>query len=164
MKQEITVSKSPWRREELDQKGAELAALCEERRVVAAYVFGSVARSREPQRVTTRSDLDLAILLPADWTREQRSRQANLLEVELVRLFGRRDIDLVVANDAPLLLRRNITRHRDVLYGRDAEERVGFDWRTHREFLDTEPLRRRRQAALLRRIQEGRFGVRPTDR
>ena len=149
----------PWRREMLDEKAPDLAAIFERHGVIAAYVFGSLAKSRDPRRVTVHSDLDLALLLPGDWTREARFRASGRVETEVARLFQRGDLDVVVANDAPIVLRQQIVRERDLVYGMHRPERVAFDWATSREYLDTQPLRRFRYAAMIRRSREGRFGV-----
>lgn len=157
--------KEPWRREALDEKKAELDAIFERHGILAAYVFGSLARDPTARKKpTSRSDLDLAVLVPEGWTPEQRIRILTLLDLDLSALFGRGDIDLLVANDAPQPLRHEITRRRDVIYGRDTRERVRFDWHTLREYLDTEHMRQIRYRVVLRRAREGRLGRGPRAR
>ncbi len=150
----------PWSRAVVEANTDVLAPLFRQHGVLAAYIFGSLARGRDPSRVTLDSDLDLAVLLPWEWTPDERRQAALSLEHDLWGLFGRGDMDLVVANDAPLILQHRIIRERDILFGRDAPERVGFEWRTFREYLDTQPMRNTRYTALLRRAREGRFGDR----
>ena len=77
MEQRAKPTRERWRRDVLDQKRDALAAAFARHGVIAAYVFGSLARGRDPGRVTDGSDLDLAILLPWSLSEEERWHRAR---------------------------------------------------------------------------------------
>jgi predicted nucleotidyltransferase len=120
------------------------------------YVFGSVAR----QTSGPLSDVDLGVLyasshpLPSLLDSGRRS-------IELANAIGARRVDLVVLNEAPVLLRHRVVRDGVVLFCRDQRTRVAWVRDTILEYLDTAPLRLIHDSALSRAIREGRFLDRP---
>jgi hypothetical protein len=120
--------------------------------VRGAYVFGSVAAEREGRG----SDLDLGIVVDEDiWDPSDK-----------VPLIGdcmdaaRRDwIDLVVLNDAPLVLQFEAVRPNEILYAADDFEPGGFTSKVLRMYWDFQPhLRRQRKAYKRRLLNEDRHG------
>ena len=102
--------------------------------VVAAYLFGSVARGTE----SAGSDVDIGILL--------RSRPAeNLdslrfsLEGELERAAGRR-VQLVILNGAPPDLIHRVLRDGRLLLDRDRATRVRFEVDGRNRYFDLLPI------------------------
>lgn len=82
--------------------------------VVSVYLFGSQAAGRAHRE----SDVDVGVLLRWDAYPTARERfEARLrLIADLGKALGRNDVDLVVLNDAPLLLgRRVVTTGRRLL-------------------------------------------------
>ncbi|WP_158666505.1 type VII toxin-antitoxin system MntA family adenylyltransferase antitoxin [Salinibacter altiplanensis] len=81
--------------------------------VRAAYVFGSVAADRERDR----SDLDLGIVVdPGRWNSTDHK---ILLTTDCMEATERDRIDLVVLNDAPLVVQFEAVRPNVLLYARD---------------------------------------------
>jgi predicted nucleotidyltransferase len=112
--------------------------LAKDPRVLGVYAFGSRAEGT----AGSSSDIDVAALLhqALDLAEELRLRSAVVDEL------GRDDIDLVVLNQAPPLLRYEVLAHGKLLFSRDEERLQEFEERTLREYLDTSYLRATQQA------------------
>jgi len=96
--------------------------------VVFAYIFGSYAVGRAGDR----SDVDVAVYVEGcgfGW------REHVGLMHRLEDAVGRR-VDLVVLNDAPLLLAYEVVSKGMLVYSRDDELRAEFESRVLREYLD----------------------------
>jgi predicted nucleotidyltransferase len=112
----------------------------ERRGVVAAYLFGSVARGT-PRR---GSDVDIAILCAP----EPPTSLAGLpldLEAELERLLGV-PVQIVVLNRAPVDLIHRVLRDGVLLVDRDPSTRIRFEVRARNEFFDLQPVLARYRA------------------
>jgi predicted nucleotidyltransferase len=123
--------------------------------VLVAYLFGSHATGR----AGPASDRDIAVLLDADLTRQQRGRWQLELIGRLLDLYRSDAIDLVILNDAPPLVRFEVIRVRHVLYNRDDEARVAFEVRTMQEWFDWAPRYRRMQQARLAHFAQRAAGA-----
>lgn len=108
--------------------------LSEDSRVEAVYLFGSQASGEADDR----SDVDLAVLLAegVSLADELRLRAAAVDELH------RDDIDFVVLNDAPPLLRYEVVMGGRRLFARDDASAEDFEYRAVLRYLDTEYLRR----------------------
>ena len=119
-----------------------------------AYLFGSQAR-----RTARRdSDVDLAVLLEEGLSQAQRLDLRLELMVELSSLL-RKEVDVVVLNEASLVLAHQVLKEGRLVYCVDEEARYQFAYKTIRDYLDTAYLRRVQEYYLYRRIDEGKFGV-----
>lgn len=72
------------------------------------YVFGSYAKNKSNRK----SDLDIAILLEDGYNP---TIKLNIIG-ELVDIFNRNDVDLVILNSANPVLKHQIIKHGIVLY------------------------------------------------
>lgn len=104
--------------------------------IVAAYLFGSLAQGR----ATSRSDVDVAVLLTNvpgvladEWDRRLRLMDA-------LRRFADREIDVVILNNAPLVLQDQVLRYGRRLYERDRAARVDFEVRAGQAYADAAPV------------------------
>ena len=122
--------------------------------ILAGYIFGSVA-----QGVAHRlSDLDVALLLPP--TAEPMARLEVRLEVTAaLERLTRRPADVVILNDAPLVLRFQVLRHGLVLVDRDTRQRCLFAARTMSATYDARRYLDYHFAHLMRRIREEGLGA-----
>ena len=104
--------------------------------IVAAYLYGSVARGTH----RTDSDLDLALLLhspPPDTLDGLRLDLVARLEDRL-----RRPVQIVILNKAPCDLAHRVRRDGVVLIDRDRRRRVAWEVKSSNEYFDMEPIRR----------------------
>lgn len=115
--------------------------------VVAAYLFGSVARGQERKD----SDVDVGVLLVQGRPRtlDAVDRVARLQD-ELAATISR-DVDLVVLNDAPADLLHRVLRDRVLLFESDHERRIEFEVRARNEYFDLLPNLERYRREVLKR-------------
>jgi uncharacterized protein len=124
--------------------------------VVAAMLIGSQARGNPGPM----SDVDIAVW----YDPELDSRDRFDLQLDLVgdaaRALGTDEIDLVLLNHAPPLMRHRAIREGKRLVERERDERVRLETRAILDYLDTAPLRAELGRGVRRRLKEGRFGRR----
>ena len=122
--------------------------------VVAAMLIGSQARGN----AGPLSDIDIAVWHEPDLDPSQRLSLQLGLAVDAGGALGTDEIDIVMLNRAPPLLRQRAIRDAVRLVERDPKKRVRFEASALLEFLDTKPLRAEASRGLRKRIKEGRFG------
>lgn len=124
--------------------------------IAAAYLFGSLATGR----ATPQSDIDIAVLLmhvPDDPV-ERLGRQLEL--TDQLRQFSDRDMDVVVLNKAPIILRWQVLAHGRLLYQGDRNTRAGFEVQTGKEYEDLKPMYDFFKEVLFEEIEEVGLGRR----
>jgi hypothetical protein len=100
-----------------------------EKRVTVAYLFGSRAKKIQ----TPESDIDIAVLLSEP---PKKMLQYYLhLTSRLSRIIGN-EVDLVILNDSPPLLKHQVIKYGRILYLRNEEARITFEARAQSEYLD----------------------------
>lgn len=114
--------------------------------IEAAYLFGSHARGH----ATARSDIDLALVGPAD---RLRPAQLDLL-ADLVAA-GLDRVDLVLLDGADLTLRFEAVSPNCLIYATEDFDVGSYFSRTVREYFDFEPYLRIQREALKERILRG---------
>lgn len=125
------------------------AILAQDERVLAVWGFGSRARGE----ATETCDVDVAVLLdrPVSLMEELRLRS------RVVQELARDDVDLVILNQAPPLLRYEAIAAGCRLFARDEDQALDFEVRAARECWDTAHLREVQQR-LAREAQLGAMG------
>ena len=110
--------------------------------LIAAYVFGSVARRTSGPS----SDVDVAVLFAVPPAPTLAGLPLET-EAELEQLLGR-PVQVVVLNDAPVDFIHRVLRDGALVHETDRAARVNFEVAARREYLDLLPvLRRYRKAA-----------------
>lgn len=104
--------------------------------IVAAFVFGSVARGT----AGPSSDVDVAILQARDPEPSYAALPLRL-EGDLERALGRR-VDLVVLNVAPVDLVHRVLRDGVLVLDRDRSLRIAFEVRARNAYFDLLPILR----------------------
>lgn len=123
----------------------------EEETIDLVYLFGSVAKNK----TTDLSDVDVAVRVNDDVKPEQRFRfQLNLLG-KITDLLRLNNIDLIILNDSPVLLRFEVLSTGQLLYCKDEAKRLTFVTRTISEYCDTKRLRDRQIWAAKERAKSG---------
>lgn len=121
--------------------------------VICAYLFGSSVT-----QVVLKNDLDIAILVTQDALKKSDTFDLQVdFARELQSLLGRPDIDVVILNDAPLLLRHEVLKSKKIIFQRDERERIDYEVASELKFYDFEPCRRLFWKALVKKIEEARF-------
>ncbi|MGQ9552419.1 MAG: type VII toxin-antitoxin system MntA family adenylyltransferase antitoxin [Candidatus Bathycorpusculaceae bacterium] len=100
-----------------------------EKRVLVAYLFGSQAKKIQ----TPQSDIDIAVLLsePLKTLLEYYLHLVN----KLSEILGN-NVDLIILNTAPPLLKHQVIKHGKIIYSRNEEARITFEARAQSEYLD----------------------------
>ena len=109
--------------------------------LVAAYVFGSVARGTSGPA----SDLDVGLLYGTTPAATLAARPFAL-EGELTQRVGR-PVQLVVMNDAPVDLIHCILRDGILLFDKNPSQRIAFEVRSRNAYFDLLPILRRYREA-----------------
>jgi len=91
-----------------------------EREVLVAYLFGSYARSNQ----TIKSDVDIAILLS---TLPHEILEYYLHLVNELSRVSNGEIDLIILNTAPPLLKHQVIKHGIVIHCSDERARIEFE-------------------------------------
>lgn len=130
-------------RRQIEQSVTEELASADDR-LVAAYLFGSVARGTD----SSNSDIDVGILLRTAPPGELNDLRFEL-EGHLERALGQRT-QVVILNNAPPDLLHRVLRDGRLLVERDRAARIRFEVRARNEYFDLLPILkryRRREAA-----------------
>ena len=104
--------------------------------LVAAYLFGSVARGDDD----ARSDVDVAVLHRRDPPATFDALPLRL-EGEIERILGRRT-QVISLNTAPVDLCARVLRDGVLILDREPALRIGFEVRTRNAWFDLQPVLR----------------------
>lgn len=98
------------------------------------YVFGSVAQGRD----NPLSDIDVAVFIDKDKVDESRYSYGYNAQVtaDLMKLLKRNDIDFIVLNNAPFLLRHRVIYSGKLVFCRDERKRSAFQVETLNKYND----------------------------
>ena len=114
--------------------------------VVAAYLFGSVARDE----ARAGSDVDVAVLLRAGAPRQLGDYDALFaLQDDLAERLHR-PVDVVAANDAPLDLLHRVLRDGVLVHDLDPRRRAEFELNVRTQYFDFLPVLLRYRQLVLR--------------
>jgi hypothetical protein len=136
---------------------ARLAALgriwADDPEIATVYLFGSRARGV----AFAHSDIDLGLILASGLDGDQRWRKRLDLLRSATEVLGTDAVDLVVLEDAPIVLAHRILRDGRRLDERDPHRRTQVAEDVMRRYADEEYLRRELDRGLTDRLREGRF-------
>jgi predicted nucleotidyltransferase len=117
--------------------------------VISAYLFGSQAKGT----ATAVSDVDVALLLDPAFDLETHFAY-RLEQMVALEAVCRRPVDVVILNQAPLVLRHQVLKYGRLVYEGDHRQRVAFEVRSRFAYYDFEPVLDLLHSTLLRQIQE----------
>ncbi|MEM1581589.1 MAG: nucleotidyltransferase domain-containing protein [Candidatus Bathyarchaeia archaeon] len=118
-----------------------------EKDVLVSYIFGSHVRGY----ATRESDFDIAVLL-SETPRSLLECYLYLIN-KLTEILGD-NVDLVILNTAPPMLKYHVVRYGRVIYSRSERARVTFEARAVSEYLDFSIDMKRYDECLMKREQE----------
>jgi len=121
--------------------------------IIVAYLFGSQATGK----AGPLSDVDLAFLIdPVLSEAKGRGRygyHAQLI-TELIKLLATNDVDVVILNEAPLLLKFKVIYHGRVIFSRSEKERLAFHVKAFNEYQDFRPFLAVQGRYLVKRLKK----------
>jgi predicted nucleotidyltransferase len=126
-----------------------VAVLRRDSRVRLVYLYGSAA---DPARPTAR-DVDLAVLTEPAWSLEELMR----VRADLVAAAGA-DIDLVLLNDASVVLAHEVVEGGRCLHADPPEAETAFVTRTRARYWDFKPFLDEQWRLAGERLEERRRG------
>lgn len=112
---------------------------------MVAYLFGSYAKGNQ----TIKSDIDVAVLL-SETPQRMLEYYLHLIN-KLSQVLGN-EVDLVILNTAPPLLKHQIIKHGKVVYCRDEKARIEFEARAQDEYLDFSRALARYEKCLIEKV------------
>jgi len=115
--------------------------------IILAYLFGSTVRG-DTGRL---SDVDIGVLLDEKLSKKDRFDMELKLMGEIAALIKKNKIDLVVLNEAPLLLAYNIIKTGIILKSSE-KERVKFETKLLSMYMDEKYYIKRHTEETLKRI------------
>ena len=119
--------------------------------IVAAYLFGSVAAGKAHKF----SDVDVALLL-AEGVDPDKAWDITLEAMGEAETAFKRRADVVILNQAGLVVGFQILKTGRVIFERDRDARCRFEMRLRSEYYDYQPYLKYQQTEFLRRLkQEG---------
>jgi hypothetical protein len=122
-----------------------------DRRIVAAYLFGSHARgSAGPE-----SDVDIALLLRSDIPRARYADLRLRYTCALLKALRTDRVDLLLLNAAGPLAKHQVYSKGKLVFCRDARRTLRAKDLASSEYLDFLPFRRRAEEDVLRRLHAG---------
>jgi predicted nucleotidyltransferase len=139
----------------LDEPGL-IAFLKTQPDIAAAYLFGSLSQGR----ATPHSDIDIAILLKRVPKQLEGATDRQLRLMDDFRRFADREVDVVILNIAPPVLKDQVLRYGRRLYERDRQARIEFEVRAGQEYADLQPMYDFFNQDLFQKIKEVGLGQR----
>jgi uncharacterized protein YutE (UPF0331/DUF86 family)/predicted nucleotidyltransferase len=133
----------------LFEKQAQLNQLFSQSPVNAAYLAGSLSNRTSFGHLT---DVDIAILLMEQIKADQFLDYQLYFFSELARRLDSDNIDVVILNQASLLLKSQVIRYGQILFSRDEKSRISFETRAVMDYLDFKKFDEVQNQALSRRL------------
>lgn len=124
--------------------------------VLLAYLFGSSVDKYH----SLKKDIDVAVLLEPRELKHGVLKSQMKIFSQLSSLLKRYDIDVVILNDAPLLLQHEIIKHGKVLFEKNPQLRCDFEVRAELKYYDFKPIRDYFWNCFLQRLKEGKYAHR----
>lgn len=133
----------------LFEKQSQLNQLFTQNPVNAAYLSGSLSNRTAFGHLT---DVDVAILLMEQIRSDQFLDYQLYFFSELARRLESDSIDVVILNQASLLLKLQVIRYGQILFSRDEKSRISFETKAVMDYLDFKKFDEVQNHALSRRL------------
>ncbi len=117
----------------LFEKQSQLNQLFAQSPVNAAYLAGSLSNRTSFGHLT---DVDIAILLMEQIKSDQFLDYQLYFFSELAKRLDSESIDVVILNQASLLLKLQVIRYGQILFSRDEKSRISFETKAVMDYLD----------------------------
>ena len=140
----------------LFEKQSRLNQLFVQNPVNAAYLAGSLSNRTSFGHL---SDVDIAILLMDQIKSDQFLDYQLYFFSELAKRLESESIDVVILNQASLLLKLQVIKSGQILFTRDEKQRVSFETKAVMDYLDFKKFDEIQNEALGRRLQSQKVPV-----
>ena len=140
----------------LFERHARLNQLFQQSPVDAAYLSGSLASRASFGEMTS---VDIAILLTEQIASDRFLDYQFYFLSELTKRLESESLDVVILNQASLLLRLQIIKYGQILYSRDEKKRSVFEARTVLDYLDFRQMDELQNKAIARRLHAPVLGM-----
>jgi predicted nucleotidyltransferase len=129
-----------------------LPAILEDRPVMLAYVYGSIADGCP----LPTSDVDVALVwMPGDeQSAYERFREELDISIEIEKRSGIPNADVRSINDAPLRVQGKVLTAGVLLYSRDEDLRVEYEVYTRKRYFDFQPALKLLREAYFAHLEE----------
>ena len=135
----------------LFEKQSQLNQLFVQSPVNAAYLAGTLSNRASFGHLT---DVDIAILLMDQIKSDQFLDYQLYFFSELAKRLESESIDVVILNQASLLLKLQVIKYGQILFSRDEKQRIQFETRAVMDYLDFKKLDDMQNRALNRRLHD----------
>lgn len=135
----------------LFEKQSRLNQLFVQSPVNAAYLAGTLSNRASFGHLT---DVDIAILLMDQIKADQFLDYQLYFFSELAKRLESESIDVVILNQASLLLKLQVIKYGQILFSRDEKQRIQFETRAVMDYLDFKKLDDMQNRALNRRLHD----------
>jgi uncharacterized protein YutE (UPF0331/DUF86 family)/predicted nucleotidyltransferase len=133
----------------LFEKQSQLNQLFAQSPVNAAYLAGSLSNRTSFGHI---SDVDIAILLMDQIKADQFLDYQLYFFSELAKRLESDTIDVVILNQASLLLKLQVIKYGQILFSRDEKQRISFETKAVMDYLDFKKFDEMQNQALSRRL------------
>src|SRR5579859_5466763 len=133
----------------LFEKQSQLNQLFTQNPVNAAYLAGSLSTRTSFGHLT---DVDIAILLMEQIKSDQFLDYQLYFFSELAKRLESENIDVVILNQASMLLKLQVIKYGQILFSRDEKQRVSFETKAVMDYLDFKKFDEIQNQALSRRL------------
>jgi uncharacterized protein YutE (UPF0331/DUF86 family) len=133
----------------LFEKQSRLNQLFAQSPVNAAYLAGTLSNRTSFGQIT---DVDIAILLMDQIKGDQFLDYQLYFFSELAKRLESDSIDVVILNQASLLLKLQVIKYGQILFSRDEKQRISFETRAVMDYLDFKKFDEIQNQALSRRL------------
>ena len=133
----------------LFEKQSRLNQLFSQSPVNAAYLAGTLSNRTSFGHLT---DVDIAILLMEQIKSDQFLDYQLYFFSELAKRLESDNIDVVILNQASLLLKLQVIKYGQILFSRDEKQRISFDTKAIMDYLDFKKFDEIQNQALGRRL------------
>jgi len=121
--------------------------------IVLAYLFGSQARGE----AHPDSDLDLGILLAESIPEREYTEQRLEIIGDLMQLLRSNEVDILILNEAPLVMRYQVISRGKLLFYRDRQAAIDFRVRALNAYFDFKPILDHHRKVFFQKTREGKL-------
>ena len=118
----------------LNQNKPKIESILNVNCILLAYLFGS--GSKKGDKPGPLSDLDFAVYLEKGLSKTKKQKLHLEILSDLISILGD-DIDLVLMNDASILMQFNIIKSGEVLFQRSGADKIKIEGEITRNYLDS---------------------------